>query len=37
MVDRRRVREDWDLPLFSSREGGALVHRILGWAGPKEG
>ncbi len=33
-VTRRRIGEDWNLPLFSSTEGKALIQRILEWAKP---
>jgi len=29
---RRRIRENWNLPLFTSKEGKALVKKILEWA-----
>lgn len=37
MVTRRRIRENWDLPLFSSTEGNNLIQKILEWAKPSTG
>jgi len=34
-VTRWRVKENWDLPLFSSTEGQALIQQILDWSKPK--
>ena len=36
-VTRKRIQENWDLPLFSSKEGQALIQRVLEWAKPSEG
>jgi len=36
-VTRRRIRENWNLPLFSSKEGQDLVQQILRWAKPSKG
>jgi tRNA(His) guanylyltransferase len=30
-VTRRRIQENWSLPLFRSKEGHSLVQQILGW------
>jgi len=32
---RRQIKENWDLPLFSSREGQDLIQQILKWAKPE--
>jgi tRNA(His) 5'-end guanylyltransferase len=37
MVTRRRIRENWNLPIFSSKEGGSLIQQILEWAKPSKG
>ena len=34
MVKRRRIKENWNLPLFSSQEGKELIQQILKWAKP---
>jgi len=36
-VTRWRIEESWDLPLFSSKEGQALIQQILEWAKPQRG
>lgn len=36
-VTRRRILENWDLPLFSSKEGQTLIQRVLEWAKPSGG
>jgi len=36
-VTRRRIRENWNLPLLSSKEGRALIQQILKWAKPSTG
>jgi tRNA(His) 5'-end guanylyltransferase len=37
VVTRRLIRENWNLPLFSSEEGKSLIQQILGWAKPVKG
>jgi len=37
MVTRRLIRENWNLPLFSSEEGKSLIQQILRWAKPCKG
>ena len=37
VVTRRRIRENWNLPLFSSKEGQDLIQQILMWAKPSKG
>ena len=37
MVTRWRIRENWNLPLFSSKEGQSLIQQILRWAKPSKG
>ena len=32
---RRQIKENWDLPLFSSKEGEDLIRQILKWAKPQ--
>lgn len=32
---RRQIKENWNLPLFSSKEGQDLIRQILGWAKPQ--
>jgi len=34
MVTRRRIRENWNLPLFTSKEGKVLIQQVLEWAKP---
>jgi tRNA(His) 5'-end guanylyltransferase len=34
IVTRKRIIENWNLPLFSSTEGRALIQRVLEWAKP---
>jgi tRNA(His) 5'-end guanylyltransferase len=34
-VTRWRVKESWNLPLFSTEEGQALIQQVLEWAKPK--
>ena len=36
-VTRRQIRENWNLPLFSSKEGQTLIQQILTWAKPGTG
>jgi len=36
-VTRRRIEENWELPLFSSEKGQILIQQILEWGKPKEG
>jgi len=36
-VTRRKIRENWDLPLFSSKEGQILIQQILRWTKPNTG
>jgi len=36
-VTRRRIRENWNLPLLPSKEGRALIQQILKWAKPSTG
>jgi len=36
-VTRKRIIENWNLPLFSSTEGRALIQRVLEWAKPDAG
>ncbi|MBS7646233.1 hypothetical protein KEJ24_00115 [Candidatus Bathyarchaeota archaeon] len=36
-VTRWKVKEDWNLPLFTTRDGVKLIHQILEWARRKEG
>jgi len=35
IVTRRQIKENWNLPLFSSKEGQDLIRQILRWAKPK--
>ena len=35
MVTRRQIKENWNLPLFSSKEGKDLIRQILRWAEPQ--
>jgi len=37
MVKRLRIKENWNLPLFSSHEGKELIQQILKWAKPSTG
>jgi len=37
MAKRWRIRENWNLPLLSSKEGQDLIQQILGWAKPSRG
>ena len=37
VVTRRRIRENWNLPLFSSKEGKSLIQQILRWTKPSKG
>ena len=37
VVTRWRIRENWNLPFFSSKEGKSLIQQILGWAKPSKG
>jgi len=37
VVTRRQIRENWNLPLFSSKEGQDLIQQILKWAKPSKG
>ena len=34
VVTRRRIRENWNLPLFTSKEGKELIQQALEWAKP---
>lgn len=34
LVTRRRIQANWNLPLFTSKEGKALIQKILEWAKP---
>jgi tRNA(His) 5'-end guanylyltransferase len=34
-VTRKRIRENWNLPLFTTKEGHALIQQILEWAKPE--
>jgi len=36
-VTRRKIRENWNLPLFSSKEGRVLIQQILRWTKPNTG
>jgi tRNA(His) 5'-end guanylyltransferase len=36
-VTRRQIKENWNLPLFSSKEGQDLIQQILNWAKPSAG
>jgi len=36
-ITRRQIKENWSLPLFSSKEGQALIQQILNWAKPGTG
>jgi tRNA(His) 5'-end guanylyltransferase len=36
-VIRRRIEENWELPLFSSEKGQHLIQKILEWAKPEKG
>ena len=36
-VTRRQIKENWNLPLFSSKEGQYLIQQILSWAKPSTG
>lgn len=36
-VIRKRILKNWDLPLFSSEEGQALIQQVLEWAKPSTG
>ncbi len=33
---RWRIKEDWDLPIFSTEEGQALIQQVLEWAKPED-
>jgi len=33
-VTRRRIQENWNLPIFTSKEGKALIQQVLQWAKP---
>jgi len=33
-VTRRRIQENWSLPLFRSKEGHTWIQQILGWTKP---
>jgi len=35
-VIRRRIKENWEPPLFSTNEGQTLIQQIVEWAKPKE-
>jgi len=35
IVTRRQIKENWNLPLFSSKEGKDLIRQILRWAEPQ--
>jgi tRNA(His) guanylyltransferase len=35
IVTRRQIKENWNLPLFSSKEGQDLIRQILRWAEPQ--
>jgi len=35
LVERWRLREDWNLPLFTSKNGAKLIQRILEWTKQK--
>jgi len=36
-VIRKRIQENWNLPLFSSKEGQVLIQRVLEWSKPSKG
>lgn len=36
-VTRRRIKENWQLPLFSSEKGQTLVQQVIEWAKPEKG
>jgi len=36
-VTRRQIKENWNLPIFSSNEGQDLIRQILNWAKPSAG
>jgi len=36
-VTRRQIKENWNLPLFSSKEGQNLIQQVLRWAKPSTG
>jgi tRNA(His) 5'-end guanylyltransferase len=36
-VTRRQIKENWNLPLLSSKEGQDLIQQILNWAKPSAG
>jgi len=35
LVERWRLMEDWNLPLFTSKNGAKLIQRILEWTKQK--
>jgi tRNA(His) guanylyltransferase len=37
IVTRRQIKENWNLPLFSSKEGQDLIRQILRWVKPSAG
>jgi len=34
-VERWKLKEDWNLPLFTSKDGAELIHRVLEWTKQK--
>ena len=36
-VTRWKIKENWNLPQFSSKEGQTLIQKILEWASPVRG
>ena len=37
IVTRRQIKQNWNLPLFSSKEGQDLIRQILSWVKPSAG
>jgi len=35
LVERWRLKEEWNLPLFTSKDGAQLIHRVLEWTKQK--
>ena len=35
LVERWKLKEDWNLPLFTSKDGAKLIQRILEWTRQK--
>jgi len=37
MITRWRIKEDWNLPLFSSSQALDMIRQVLEWTKPREG